>query len=332
MRFRILSACFILAYSSLSGYYWNNLLQDLEYIRLDATLSNGYRQDRIINFIETFIPPITPAIPTGIKGFDPKPPRIKIAEDLFKARNINMYQIGLRGDWTLCQWLLRIDGNYAIGGSPGQYRERANGIPRTAQNTLVTKAHVRDARAQDFSIGLGYLIPFFTYFFPIYQDIHVGPVGGWSYNRQAFKLKHAKSNGKKDPALNNLKYKNLWQSPWLGVDVVFTTVSFNVKTGFEYHWGDWHATWKLAGADVPGGAFSDRRKSHSVKGHVYYAMARWTPWCAFSVGLGFKIQRWKARHGHANPLTGNLPPPIFDVVKHAIWESCSGTIDLSYNF
>lgn len=313
----LLSLCLFGA--SLGAYDLCDLDLDLSQMTWDVDFTNGYRCDRFTTLIFSF-----------------NPPQTKIARDKLQARHIQMYQVGLKSDWTLCHWLIRAEADYAMGGN-GKYREISNPVPLVTQTSITRiQANIYKARAQDYSFGLGYLFPFFTYFFPVYQDVHLGPVAGWAYDHQSFKIRHAKSNGANAPYLNGLKYTNLWQSPWLGVDAVFKTCNLVVKVGFEYHWGHWRAKWKLAGPDVPQ-AFSDRRHSNRSRGHVYYATAKWDIWPHWSLGLGCKYQWFKAFHGREMPLAGSfaavgLSNTQVDRVQSGIWSSFAGTVNLGYSF
>lgn len=270
------------------------------FVHLDMT--NGYRQDRISTLVEAFDPPGT-----------------QIASDSLKATNLPFYQIGVDGKLSLCGLFIRIDADWAWA-NHGDYKEVVS-TPEGLSST--TKGHVHDAKARDFGVGVGYLYPF-------NEDFSLGPVGGWQYHLQKFKVRDPRTDGIPDPILNGLKYTDCWHGPWLGFDLAYRFCKYSFHTGYEYDWAEWHATWRLKGPDVPGVAFSDHRKSNQAHGQVIYLDAKWHFYDCWSLGCGLKYQMWKATHGKVNPLRDNAPVSSTEVdkVNRAKWTSFTATLDL----
>lgn len=297
----------------------------------EINLTNGYRCDKITADVHAFDPPGT----------------LFLTDDL-KVKNLSSYQIGLKGRALYCSWLARAEGDYAWTGH-GKYHEDSAGFPGDFALATST-AHVHKGNMADFTVGGGYLFNLGQFTGMCGCDnscgcdnycnsdtyFGIGPVAGWSYSRQQIKLKDAVTNGLPDPVLDDLKYTNRWQGPWLGVDLSFKTCQFTINAGYEYHWADWHASWRLDGPDVLGVAFSDRRHSKHAQGQVGYIDGRWNVWCNWTIGIGLKYQNWRVNKGRVEPLAGSFPavglsPTEVDRVK-ATWQSFAATFDIGYSF
>lgn len=296
----------MLIFLALISSSFNAVNADVALGYLDVT--NGYRQDKISVLVEVFDRKTLAGI------------------DEIKVKNMQLYQLGLEGKWVFCNVFLRLEGNYGWS-NYGKYREFSGA---SGTELSKTEAKIHKGRTKDFNVGVGYLFPF-SYCSPAWEGFFVGPQAGWSYDNQHFKTSHTKTDEVFDPILNDLRYSNRWQGPWVGVDAVFQVCQFDFNVGYEYHFAHWHATWKLAGPDVPA-AFSDRRSSYHAHGQVVYLDGRWN-WCScWNVGLGFKLQKWKAIHGCISPLKGAGDLSTQDKVKQAKWCSFAATFDIGYTF
>lgn len=272
--------------------------------------TNGYRYDKLSNLIDVYDPEDT-----------------LVATDELKLENMRFYQLGIREKWTFCDFVLHVEGDYAWL-DKGKYKEIVTNIQPSA--TGVGEAHIHKGKAKDLIVGLGYG-------FSLYNCFNISGLAGWSYHMLEIKTKHGTFDGEPDPVLNGLRYNNRWQGPWLGVDLGFNAWIINFHAGYEYHWADWHATWRLDGPDVPKVAFSDRRKASNAHGQVLYFDGNVNFCSVWSIGVGIKLQEWKATHGHEKPLHGSfadvgLPETEVDIVKHAKWSSYAITCDLGYLF
>jgi len=275
-------------------------------IGMDLDITNGYRRDDLSCLIHVFDPPDT----------------FQFADDLH-IKDISIYQVGLKGKWLFNNWQFHLEGDCGWANS-GNYEE--------AGTATISRAHVHHGQVKDLIIGFGYL-------FPICWNLRIGPVAGWSYNSQKIKIHHAETGDLPDPILNHLRYRNRWQGPWVGINTKFHICPCNlgISGGYEYHWADWHATWRLHGPDVPGVAFSDKRHSNDAHGQVVYLDARWNFWYCWNVGFGLKYQTFRAVNGRERPFAGSfaavgLSSTEVDKVKHATWRSWAATLDVGYTF
>jgi hypothetical protein len=243
-----------------------------------------------------------------------------------RAKNLSIYQVGLKGTWKTCSgFYLRgyADYGWIIGRSHYHETFLLDAIPSE------TIADIHRGQVADVLGGVGYLFS--------WSDCWgIGPVVGWSYDYQRIKMSHPELNGLPDPALDGLKYTNRWQGPWIGVDFVVNMCDFEIDAGYEYHWSSWSAGYDLAGPDVFGGSFSDRRHSHDAHGQVVYLDGRWDLCDCWNIGIGLKYQFWRAVNGDVVPRTGTFADigiPITSAsVNLAQWTSLSATFDIGYNF
>lgn len=272
--------------------------------------TNGYRYDKISSFVDVFDPEDT-----------------LIATDDLVVDKIRFYQLGIKEKWNICNVVLYVDGDYGWV-DKGKYHDTIT-IVNTGQSQK-SEAHVHKGKAKDLTVGLGYSLSFLKCF-------SISGMAGWSYHMLEVKIKDATFNGLPDPILDGLTYNNRWQGPWLGADVGFDLWVLQCHAGYEYHWGDWRATWRLDGPDVINEAFSDRRRASNAQGQVFYVDGSVNLGCDWSFGIGVKYQKWKATDGHLKPLHGSfadvgLPATEVDKMKHASWTSYAITCDLGYFF
>lgn len=286
---------------------WDNIRSWDWEANVNAT--GGYRYDELTCLIDAYDPPGT-----------------FISSDDLKAKNLNVWEWGLKGRLKLGNIYAKGWGTFGI--IPfGNYREKGTSADGA---TGVINADVRHGKVEDVSFGLGYLLG-------ITDWLCVAPVGGWSYDYQRIKLKHAKSDGISDSTINGLAYKNRWQGPWAGIEGVTEICCFAVNFGYEYHWAHWHASWDLHGADVLGGSFSDKRESKHATGNVGYINTYWNAWDDFEAGLLVKYQYWRAKNGSMIPKAGSfaavgLGANEVDKIPHAIWQSIEIQLSLGYTF
>lgn len=269
----------------------------------------GYRYDKVT---------------TQIKVYDPED--VFILKDDLHAKNIRIYEAGLKGRVTYCHWVLK--GFGTIGKvTHGDYHER---VESQLGDVFKTKASIYKGTTRDASIGLGYL-------FSCWNWIYLTPFGGWSYDYQRIKIKNPKTNGEFDSVLDNLSYRTQWEGPWLGLESGTCFCGFDFRVGYEYHCPRWHAKWLLDGPDVAGEVFSDKRHAHDAYGNVFYLEGNYVFWDCLTIGAEVKYQYWKAKNGRETPIAGSfsdvgLNDTEVDKVPTAIWRSWEFQLTLGYNF
>lgn len=276
----------------------------------DLALTAGYRNDHIT---------------TKLHAYDP--PGTLIAQDRLKATSIDVYEIGLKGEITFCDdWFIKgfADFGWVDG---GRYREDT-AFPIIVSQT--STAHVNNGNTRDYSIGLGYL-------FSCNDCIKIGPVAGYSYDYQKIKLSTVDTNGVADPTLSHLSYNMRWQGPWLGFETEYCLCDILLNLGYEYHWSDWRANWTLDGPDVPGVAFSDKRKASRANGNVVYLDGTYTFCDCWNLGLGLKYQYWEAWDGRLVPRSGSFTSvggsaSEVDKIPKATWSSIQVQLSAGYTF
>lgn len=276
-------------------------------VTVDAT--GGFRYDRLTCLIDAFDPPDT-----------------FISSDDLKAKNLTVWEWGLKGRVRLGDLYVKGWGTFGKV-FYGNYTEIGTGADG---GTSTSKAKVRGGKTQDASFGAGYL-------FGVTDWLCLAPVAGWSYNYQKVKIKHAKTDGVDDPTLDGVSYINRWRGPWLGFEAATSLWCLGFNFGYEYHWAHWRGSWKLDGADVQGGSFSDRRKTNHASGNVVYLNTFWNAFEDFDAGVLLKYQYWRAKNGSETPVAGSfaavgLGPDEVDKVKHATWQSFEVQLSLGYTF
>lgn len=276
-------------------------------VTIDAT--GGYRYDRLT---------------CNINAFDP--PGTFISSDDLKATNLNVWEWGLRSRVRLGSIYAKAWGTFGFIGD-GDYREVGRGA---SGSSSTSKADAGQGSVEDASFGLGYL-------FEVTDWLCLAPVGGWSYNYQRIKINNAETDGVDDPVIDGVSYKDRWQGPWVGFEAATNLWCFTLNLGYEYHWAHWHGTWKLNSSDVPGGAFSDRRKSNDASGNVVYLNTFWNAWDCLDAGVLLKYQYWQAKGGRLTPLHGTFADLGFgadevDKISKATWQSFEIQLSLGYTF
>lgn len=274
---------------------------------LDVT--GGYRNDRLTCVIDAFDPPGT-----------------LISIDDLKATNLSVWEWGAKSRVRLGDFYVKAWGTFGII-TDGRYTETGS-APNQA--SIVSKAHISQGKTEDASFGLGYL-------FCVGDYLSLSPVGGWSYNYQRVKLKHAKTEGIADPTLDGVTYRNRWQGPWAGFEATTCLGCITINLGYEYHWAHWHAEWKLNNTDILGLSFSDRRKANNASGNVVSLNSFWNIWEDFDAGILFKYQYWRAKNGRETPIAGSfadvgLGADEVDKIPRAIWQSYEIQLSLGYTF
>ncbi len=272
-------------------------------------VTTGYRQDRITTDVNIYDPPGT-----------------FIFSDGLLAKHIQIWEVGLNGRVTFCSdFFIKGFANFGkVHG--GRYIETVEG---TSENEFISKAHISGGETRDFSIGVGYLYPF-------YECFKAGVAGGWSYDHQRIKMKDAETDEVDDPVLDGLNYNNRWQGLWVGVEALYFWNCFEFNAGYEYHWPHWHAEWLLAGPAVQTTAFSDVRHAKEGSGNVVFIDVSYPFFCYGEVGLGFKYQYWKAKSGRLFPETVSFAelgfPNEVDRIPSATWQSFEVQASLGLRF
>lgn len=287
----------------------------------EAEIFGAHRKDRVTSLI---------------KAYDP--PGNLILTDSLVAKNIHVIEGGLRGKAALCNGLF-VKGFGSLGKvNYGIYNENSY-VP--GQPTVRGRAKTNHGNAQDCSAGIGYQYEFNT-------CIRGGISGGWAYDGQDFKLSHAyfkvpdpkgHHDFDKEPAfiLYGLKYKNRWQGPWVGLETRVYLPYITVDLGYEFHWAQWHAEWRLKGLDVFGSAFSDRRHSNQCYGNVGFINVNYNFFQCWTIAIGARYNYFKATNGHEKPLAGSFSAigrndTEVDKVRKATWQSFAMQMFLGYGF
>lgn len=249
-----------------------------------------------------------------IKSYDP--PGTLISTDSLKCDSVWITEIGFYGRLIYQDaWLVKAFGNFGSVNS-GDYKET---VTTPLGGKSVIKADINNGSTRDMSIAVGYLHTF-------NKNFTIGPLVGWSYDYQRLKLKHAKTDGVKDPTLNGLNYTNRWRSPWIGFETIFPIFCISTNIGYEYHFANWHADWTLKGPDSVGGAFSDRRHAKNGYGQLVYIDTCYEIFDSWHVGIELRYQYWKATDGREVPRAGSfaaigLNDTEVDKIPKATWQS-----------
>ncbi len=312
--------CFFSQISSLYSWDWDAYIQFL----------SGYRRDQIATTIDSFNNP-------EVLGFD----TTLIATDHLKAKNLLIFENGLYGEFYLCRWFIRGWGTYG-NVKHGKYVETVH-VPGTAKNSdTVTRAHIRQGRVWDISPSLGYVFPIWGCQDTDCMYITLAPLVGYSWNYQRVKMNNATTHTglvtpSPLPTLDGLQYKNRWRGPWFGLEVNFSNPWIELKGGYEYHWPHWRAEWLLAGPDVTGVAYSDKRHGHIYFGSNAYFDARYYLFEGLYVESGISFKYWRSRKGKEVPLAGSfsavgIADTQVDIVRRALWKSFEAQISMGYLF
>ncbi|CUI16681.1 hypothetical protein PNK_1064 [Candidatus Protochlamydia naegleriophila] len=273
-----------------------------ELLGFDLKLTNGYRND---------------SLSTSVESNDSYS---LLAKDDLKLDSISLYQLGFKGRLSLLDFLVRVDANYgwAVHGKCIESQLFDSSSPSHL------RANIRKGWIKEATFGIGYqfnLIPFCQFF-------TITPMGGWSYHEQFFKSSHL--HGYVDA--NNLTYTNRWEGPWCGIDLECRLHEFVFNAGYEYHLVDWHGKRKLSDLQsIRKHFFSDRHHSDHAHGQVFYIDSKWNFNLCWYVGLGLKLQEWKAIKGHWKPISGFSAYSNEERIKQTKWRSFAITIDLGVN-
>lgn len=267
-------------------------------------------------------------VTTLIKAYDP--PGTEIFTDDLKIKDLSIYEIGLKGRGLYCNILVRGAASYGWV-NHGKYDEDTHDIVFDTREE--STAHANSGHTKDATIGIGYL-------FPLACNAWMGPVAGWTYHQQHFKMSDGETDDIEDSILDDLTYTTQWNGPWIGVDMLYQRCNFLFALGYEYHWAHWKASWDLDGPDISGidgVAFSDRRKGKHGHGNHVYLDGQWNFFPCWYVGLGFKFDYWTVHNGSEHPKNGSfadvgLSNSERDKVRNASWRSYGITLDLGYTF
>jgi hypothetical protein len=252
----------------------------------------------------------------------------RISSNHLKEKNLSIWELGLQGRFSYCSWFVRGFGSYGWIGT-GQYRDRHSPVDDDA---VLTKAKIRHGRTVDGLVGLGYLFPYNTQW-------NLGPVIGWGYDSQRIRAYHARTDGFSDRILDGLHYKTIWSGPWIGIDTTYDTCDYLLQAGYEFHWAHWHASWN-PGCREDFDTISDSRNSNRVYGNVLYADMIWKSCSGWGLGIGLRLQQWRANRGSikANDNkrcfveTDRCCEEEFDRIKRVDWYSAAIRLNLGYVF
>jgi hypothetical protein len=271
------------------------------------TVTNGYRLDRIT---------------TNLKAFDN--PHVLAVSKRLKCSNINIYEVGVSGRAEVCQWLVKgyADYGWVFG---GRYKDKT-----IFPDSDVSVGHINNGHTQNYSVGLGYMFYCIDWF-------NIGPIAGYSYDDEKIQMSKISTNKINNPTLNGLSYKTNWRGPWLGFETNSWINHVNLIMGYEYHWSQWKGDWQLRGPDVPGVAFSDKRKSNRAHGNVVYIESKYLMCDCWEIGFGFKYQYFKANSGRVSPSAGSFSDVGLENIEVAkitkeTWTSYQFQLSLGYYF
>lgn len=266
-------------------------------------LDVGYRQDELTCTIDAYNP---------ADNF--------IYTDDLKLTNLHVYEAGAKGKciaWDT--WLLK---SYLYSGfvPHGNYSDTVTLVNGSSSSQ---KLKVNTGQTVDFALGGGFL-------FPIYCGVRVGPTGGWSYHHQHIKM--GCDRGK----YRGLEYKNRWQGAWIGADTFLSFRGFGVNAGYEYHIPHWSGYWLIKKKFVPGGPFSDVRKSKRGWGNVVYFDASTVNFCCIRLNCQLKYQYWKMHDGCAHPKSKSFAAVGLahqkEKVRRATWQSFEALLGIGLEF
>lgn len=240
-------------------------------------------------------------------------------QNRLKVRDLSLFQLGAKGQLTLCNAFLRGEAYWGWAGN-GIYR---TGTRLASRYTKVKKkTDLHHGRTKDFTALTGYFFSFCGLF-------SIAPTGGWSYQSQQFKIKKVQIENFSSRSLNDVQYNNYWHGPCLGVDARMDFCGFRMRSGYTYHWAAWHAKWHLK--DHDDAHFTESGKSRKAYGQVVY-LDILTPLFPFvEGGVGFKWQKWRAEHGKGK-LSESGHHRKDSKVKRSCWDSYVVSLDLGIIF
>lgn len=263
-------------------------------------LIGGYRQDEIETLIK-----------------NPDCSHDYFTENNLKIKPLHILEIGLKGEISICNYLIK---GFTSKGRiySGKYIEKTFNSLRDKD---FSKSNFYAGHTQDYSIGIGYLYPIFKCF--CFSSLKIGPVAGWSYHLQCNKIDNINSNSFSNYILDNLKYKTIWQGPWLGIETYFSLLCITMKAGYEYHWSHWQA--EKLGDEANYKVHLVQGRTKYGYGNVAFLDASISPFLCTQIGIELKYQYWKAKEGkekfQANKFNKDRSLLASNKIPYAKWES-----------
>lgn len=288
-------------------------------------IGGGIRFDRLTTKSETFGTPLLQFLQGSTECKF-------LHKDKIKVKRLDLYVLQAKAQVRLCDyWFVKGYASYAWL-TKGRYHEER--VDRFLFE-FSSKSDVDGGRARDWSAGAGYLYPGDGW----WGCWGLGPVIGWSYDDQLYKMGCFETNCEFNPLLENLHYTSRWSGPWIGLDFVYEPCCYPLKltSSLEFHWATWHGSRRLHCAFVRGVDFTDRRKSSNAHGLVFDLNLQWDVWCGFHIGLEGKVQFWDSHGGRIKPKDGNfrqLGFPNYHKIKlkHTRWYSDTFVLFVGYDY
>lgn len=227
-------------------------------------------------------------------------------------------------------------------------------VPKLSRNaTFLAKGKLKNARTDDFVIGLGYLFDFcslglFDWF--DFGGLALGLEGGYSYHKQALKTKHADDGTvsftnpqnnifiANDPAYHGTKYHNKWQGGWIGAELFAQLCSWNFQARYQYHIVEFRGINNTSEIGLAEGFAQASLKSNHAHGNVWTLKTSYDVWCGLSLGFRFNYEYWHADKGHFTitaPPGGNaviFGAPDVKTSIDASWNAYSVAATIGYSF
>ncbi len=245
--------------------------------------------------------------------------------DQLRIGSLHIYELGLNGIITLNRNLF-LTGNVSVGTvANGTYFESVINLFE-----IPTKAKVKNGYTRDVSVGVGYLFQFTNQF-------RVGPVGGWSYDFLHVAVHRAAINRVPNPPLDGLAYSTRWRGPWTGLTGEYVIGNMLISAGYEYHWADWEAEWRVKGPDHSGGPFSETQNANQAFGQVVFLKFFFNLRNGWDFNAGINYQRWNAKDGHSHPKAGSfaavgLPDIASERITKVVWKPLQIRLGCNYQF
>lgn len=128
--------------------------------------------------------------------------------------------------------------------------------------------------------------------FPVSWWFNIAPVLGYSIDKQKIELP--------DQFFKEI-YTTKWKGPFAGFDISSEFCYFRFRGGYEYHWGDWQASFEIKQKKkwdhLHYSHYRDSRRGNGAQGHVAWLDLRFALDCQFDLGLGLKYQYWEVPRG-----------------------------------
>jgi len=202
-------------------------------------------------------------------------------------------------------------------------------------STFSTHGKLKTTSADDFQVGLGYRL---------FEDElwAFNVIGGYSYNKQDFSTSHgftSISGGAfaEDPLYEGLKFKQLWQGGWLGLEAFYDWFGWLFHFGYEYHYANYHLNINIPGISTTlAEDFSNTRNSHRGQGNVAYLITSYRFCNDVEVGVDFAFKDFRTRHGSIKPKGESFDdlgyPAGTSGNAKGKWSSYSIVGNVGYNF